>query len=241
MKFYVYAHYAIGEDVPFYIGKGSGKRAWSKDGRSFWWWNIVKKYGLEVRILLETDIESIAFEKEKQLITEYGRRDLNTGTLVNLTDGGEGASGLVYTDDIKKSIHNDKWKVGVLIGANKRKNDPIWRENKIKSCKELSLNKKWRDTVSEKNKKMSKDANWITKQKEGINNFYNNPDKLRKYREAVTKKRSRYFGKVQSPDGTIYDVYNVVSFCKEHDLVVVSFRRIKNIDGRSYKGWKYLK
>lgn len=42
--------------------------------------------------------EAQAFELEKELIAKYGRRDKKTGILCNLTDGGEGASGYLWTD-----------------------------------------------------------------------------------------------------------------------------------------------
>jgi hypothetical protein len=50
-----------------------------------------------VERVFETDDEQEAFAKEMQLIELYGRRDLNTGTLFNRTDGGEGPSGHVKT------------------------------------------------------------------------------------------------------------------------------------------------
>lgn len=84
-----------------------------------------KKYGLEVKILHENLTENEALDIEKRLITEYGRLDKDTGCLINLTDGGEGVSGLIYTLEMKKRIFNDDWKRAILRGAEKRK---LWRE-----------------------------------------------------------------------------------------------------------------
>jgi hypothetical protein len=48
--------------------------------------------------VFETAVEAEAFAKEIELIALYGRRNTSTGTLFNLTDGGEGASGAVKTE-----------------------------------------------------------------------------------------------------------------------------------------------
>jgi hypothetical protein len=77
----------------FYIGIGvSKKRAYSKHNRSKYWLNIVSKYPYEVQILKQDLSWGEACELEKLLISWYGRKDLKTGCLVNMTDGGEGCS-----------------------------------------------------------------------------------------------------------------------------------------------------
>lgn len=51
------------------------------------------------KIVLKTNDELEAFSYETTLIRQYGRLNLNTGPLVNLTDGGEGMSGFTnYAD-----------------------------------------------------------------------------------------------------------------------------------------------
>lgn len=102
-KFYVYAHYRADTDEIFYIGKGSGNRAYEKkksDGRSEWWHRIVNKYGYTVKLLHENLSEVEALKKERELIQQYGRKDISTGPLINLTDGGEG--GLNIGEDTRK-------------------------------------------------------------------------------------------------------------------------------------------
>lgn len=86
----VYRHIKPNGEV-FYIGIGvNKKRAYSKHGRNRYWHNVINKYGYEVQILTNGIDYDFAKEIEMLLIAHYGRRDLNRGTLVNLTDGAEG-------------------------------------------------------------------------------------------------------------------------------------------------------
>lgn len=86
----VYRHLKPNGEV-FYIGLGSNKkRAYTKHGRNRFWHNVVNKYGYEVQILTKDIDYEFAKELEMILISYYGRRDLNKGNLVNLTDGAEG-------------------------------------------------------------------------------------------------------------------------------------------------------
>jgi hypothetical protein len=100
MIFYVYEHYRIGEDIPFFVGKGHHRRAFTKRGRNVWWKRIVEKNGgFEVRFVQENLSEFEAFWLEVNQIAGWGRADLGEGPLVNLTDGGEGVSGWIPTKE----------------------------------------------------------------------------------------------------------------------------------------------
>jgi len=90
-RFYVYGHYKPNFDTPFYVGKGTGGRAFSRCDRSAWWNNIVKKHGFEVKFVCEHMSEEDSLWLEMKLIKAWGRLDLNEGPLINLTDGGDGA------------------------------------------------------------------------------------------------------------------------------------------------------
>ena len=102
-QFYVYVHrYASGpkEGEVFYVGKGSGKRAYTN--RRFCnphWMNIYNKYGFNAEIVAKFAKEKCSFSFEVALIKHYGRKNL-----CNMTDGGEGISG---SDCKKGSKHHN--------------------------------------------------------------------------------------------------------------------------------------
>jgi len=87
--FYVYT-YLREDGSPYYVGKGSGDRAYKK-------WNKkdIKPPKDQTRIIIVEDNldEQSAFDLEIKLIAQYGRKDLGTGILHNKTNGGEGSSG----------------------------------------------------------------------------------------------------------------------------------------------------
>jgi hypothetical protein len=97
-NFYTYA-YLREDGTPYYIGKGQGGRAFKKSGRR-------SPIPPRERILfLKTGLtEEEALKHEVYMIAVFGRKDLGTGILWNFTDGGEGVSGLRFTDEQKKKI-----------------------------------------------------------------------------------------------------------------------------------------
>ena len=95
--FYVYIHCRASDGRVFYVGKGSGQRAYVSQGRNRYWMNIVKKHGLTVSIIQEGMQEWWAHELECELIALYGRE-----TLCNLTDGGDGTSGRIVGENEKR-------------------------------------------------------------------------------------------------------------------------------------------
>ena len=100
--FYTYAHYTP-EGRLFYIGKGSSiRRAHYMKNRNNYWCKVVAKYGKPVvKILAEWLTEKEAFEHEIALIKEYREQGLE---LCNLTDGGEGSSGYILSQEHKNKI-----------------------------------------------------------------------------------------------------------------------------------------
>lgn len=90
----VYIHKRKDNGEVFYVGIGNTiKRAYDiKNRKNKRWFNIVNKYDFLVEIVYEELSWADACKKEIELIEKFGRLDLNKGTLVNLTDGGDGQS-----------------------------------------------------------------------------------------------------------------------------------------------------
>ena len=109
--FYVYMLSDPITGTPFYVGKGSGRRCLRH--RTSQKNNLLKgtlkklhDQNLEPIIakLHEMLDESKAFAIERDMIKKFGRRNLGTGSLCNLSDGGEGPSGLKHTDETKAKM-----------------------------------------------------------------------------------------------------------------------------------------
>ena len=87
----LYFHVNPVEQEIFYVGIGNEKIPYAKGRRTKFWYNIINKYDYQV-IVIESNLSwEEACEKEIYWIKRIGRRDLNEGTLVNHTDGGDGA------------------------------------------------------------------------------------------------------------------------------------------------------
>ena len=100
--YYTYAF--LREDkTPYYIGKGRKNRAYDKR-------RTIKPPQDKSRILfLKKNLtEAEAFKHEIYMIFVFGRKDLGTGILRNLSNGGEGASGAVRSAEAKKRYSESK-------------------------------------------------------------------------------------------------------------------------------------
>lgn len=125
--YYVYLHVKETTGEPFYVGKGNNFRAYTKN-RTNYWKSIYKKYGRDVILLEDNLTETEAFELEKYWITRIGRKDINTGPLINFTDGGDGCSGMKHSEETKERLrqlnlgkkHTDETKEKVSIAMKGR-------------------------------------------------------------------------------------------------------------------------
>ncbi len=108
---YVYIYYDPRKSPiePIYVGKGKGKRMSFHKNRAQ---NPILKRKLDkikdlgLEPIIEKFIDNISDEEalkiEIELITKYGRIDLKTGPLCNLTEGGDGTSGRIASEETKK-------------------------------------------------------------------------------------------------------------------------------------------
>lgn len=101
----VYRHRRLDINQIFYVGIGiQDKRAYSEFSRNPFWKNVVLKTKYKVEIIARPETWEDCCEIEQLLILEYGRADLGTGTLVNLTNGGEGVVGNVLSNEVKEKL-----------------------------------------------------------------------------------------------------------------------------------------
>jgi hypothetical protein len=104
---YLYIHRRLDTNDVFYVGIGiekKFKRAFTTHCRNKWWKNIVKKTGFVVDIIYKNISWEQACKYEINLISMYGRKDLNKGNLVNMTSGGEGALNAIRSEETRKKM-----------------------------------------------------------------------------------------------------------------------------------------
>lgn len=105
---YVYTHKRLDNNEIFYVGIGSDNqkfRAYDKNNRNKFWKNIVSKTDYLVEIVFDNLTRNEAADIERILIEKYGRRINSTGTLCNISSGGEyGAKGSKRTNETKDKI-----------------------------------------------------------------------------------------------------------------------------------------
>lgn len=126
---------------PYYIGIGTPRRPYIK--RRSCGYPPPK----ERIVILHENLEwEEACKIEKELIAFYGRKDIGTGILRNLTDGGDGVQGYRLTEETKKKLSE----------LNKGENSPKYgKKTSEETKKKLSEANKGRKLSEETKKKMS--------------------------------------------------------------------------------------
>lgn len=109
LRFYIYAYIREKDSkiakagTPYYIGKGSGRRAWTNDRKGKH--TSVHMPNKKYIVILENNLtELAAFELERRLIALWGRVDNNTGILRNRCDGGTGSCGVIRSEEFRKTV-----------------------------------------------------------------------------------------------------------------------------------------
>ena len=131
---YVYRHIRLDKNQPFYIGIGTSEyynRAYRNKNRSDLWKRISVKGGYEVEILLDNLTWGEACKKEKEFIALYGRKDLKTGCLANMTDGGDGAINAIISKEHREKVAEANRRR--IFTEEDRKNISIRHTGRIKS------------------------------------------------------------------------------------------------------------
>jgi hypothetical protein len=150
--YYVYS-YLREDNSPYYVGKGSGKRAYTKGPKE------VKppKDRSRVKIIKESLTEEESFDVEKLYILMFGRIDLGTGILRNKSDGGDGASGYIVLPEERKrrsermkGVKRPQWIYDKIAASNRgKKASPETREKISAAGKNRKCSEEHKRKVSE--------------------------------------------------------------------------------------------
>lgn len=210
--YYVYA-YLRGKDSergpkysPYYIGKGCGQRAFGKKraiaapaDKSF------------IVFINERLTETEAFALEKYAVSLYGRVDKGTGILWNMTDGGEGCSGLIMPEETRAKIAR------ALTG---RKRPPEVIEKMAKGRTGILHTEETKRKMSEsrRGKKRGPHSD-AAKQK-------------------ISEGKAKYEYEVTDPNGHIYLTRSLNMLCKEYGLHQSHMSAAAHGEASGYKGWQ---
>lgn len=240
----VYKHTTLDTNEVFYIGVGVNEnRAYSKKNRTKFWFNVVNKYGYKVDILHNDICYELALEKEKELIAFYGRRNINTGCLVNLTDGGLGSLGYKPSAEalakISSTSKGRKWSEDQKIRWRSKMTFVVTEETKQKIRKTLTGVKhtderKKNSSNSHKGKKLSEEA------KQKLRNYYkNNPQKWKgtklreEHRKNLSIAHTGKFGILSSNkkavikliDGNEFEYFSIAEAAKQNKVCPVTITK----------------
>lgn len=148
-RFYTYAY--LREDrTPYYIGKGTAKRLYVKGRKDI----RPPKDKSRIIFLKQNLTEEEAFKHEIYMISVFGRKDLRTGILHNRTNGGDGSSGVIVSEETKRKM-SEANKGKSLSQATKRKMSEAKKNQTEETRKKISQANKGRKYNEEQRKLMS--------------------------------------------------------------------------------------
>lgn len=143
--YYVYAYLRKSDGTPYYIGKGCGERCYKKH-------NVSVPNDKSKIVFLEKNLSEIgALALERRMIAWYGRKDAGNGILLNMTDGGDGTSGRVVSEETRKKMSKAKKNRKISITAKKRMSEAAKRRVRRPHTEET----KQKLSLKHKNKKLS--------------------------------------------------------------------------------------
>ncbi len=195
-KYYTYA-YLREDGTPYYIGKGSGNRLYSYN-------RSINRPKDKSRIIILKDgmSEEDSFRHEIYMIHVLGKK-INGGLLHNKTDGGEGVSGYVMSDETRK-----KQSIAAKNRVNLPHNKKYFTEDEKREAKRKRQREYQRKIRGERKEYMKE---WRA----------NNQDKIKKYKEENKEnlkdlwKRHREQNKEKRNEYSKWYYHNVVKPLKE--------------------------
>jgi hypothetical protein len=171
---YVYKHIRPDIEEVFYVGVGTDTEGKYERAYCLWissrnkhWREIVEEVGvgnIRVEIMYDNLTIEQALEKERDLVSFYGRKNLNTGPLVNLTRGGEKNAASIRTEGWINKIaasatgrqHSDDTKEKLRKIMLTRRDTPETKKKKAVTWKNRNHSEETKKKISEAKKGKSK-------------------------------------------------------------------------------------
>lgn len=235
--FYVYIYIDPRDNTPFYVGKGKGRRSLyhvriSKSKLQHRESNRLKvnkirkilSLGLEPIVeIIPMETEELALQKEIDLIEKYGRIDNSTGSLTNLTNGGEGQSGWIPDCTHRKRMSE----------STKGEKNGMYKKEHTEETKEKIRNK----ATGRKHKEDSKLK--MSENRSGEKNGFFGKSHSEETLERISENRKgKYTGADNksskkflfiSPESEEFVVFAAFEkFCKDNNLSIGKMKRFLN-------------
>ena len=256
-EFYTYA-YLREDGTPYYIGKGQGRRAYIKHKRGKSDFRPKKSNGsldIDRIIILKKNLtEEQSIKHEEYLIGVIGRKDLGTGILINLTDGGQrgGTPGYVCPEERKKQISKQFKGIPQDKEFIERRSESVRRHyNSDEGKKTIEyLNKKKEEYyASEKGKERLLDLSkrWsgennpgyggiFSGEKNGMYGKKHTEETKSQISEAGKGRRAKTY-EFYNPEGEKVIIHNMTQFCKDNNLPQSTMASVATGKRKHHIGW----
>jgi group I intron endonuclease len=232
-RFYVYAFLRNKDSehgkklTPYYIGKGTGKRAFEKYGRTV----PAPQDDSYVSFVQEGLTEDEAFSLEIYCIQEYGRIDLGTGILRNRTDGGEGGSGAVVSEETRRKLSETHRGERHYNWGKRGELSPSWGKPRSEETKR----KMSESRSGEKHHMWGKKHSEETRQK--MSESRTGKVFSEKAKRNMKLAQRKYLYEFIDPSGEVYVTDCLSDFAKQYGLSAGQLSQVVNGKAPRHKGW----
>jgi len=211
--YYTYAYLRKTDKTPYYIGKGQKRRMFAEHWRGNGSFTPKDKDRIIILKYFVDEIE--AYKHEMYMIAVLGRKDLGTGILINISDGGEGSSNVSQrTRELISKAHKGK----------------VYNEETRRKISESHMGKKMPDYLKKHYSEIYSG--------EGNPNYgkKHSPETLKKISAATRGKnlKTRWY---ITPNGDKIKIDNLREYCEKNNLNHICMINLHNGHCRSYKGY----
>lgn len=190
----VYLHFRLDTNEVFYVGIGNKRRSKDMLDRNYHWENIVKKHGYRIEIIHEFETRNEAVQKEIELIAYYGRRDIGTGSLCNMTDGGEGSIGRIISEKHKNKIREVH--TGRIPSPETRAKMSLSQKNKIvtkETREKISASTKGIKKLSDEHRAKIKEITGTIEFRLKVSEFHTGKKRSDESRKKMSEAKKKYY------------------------------------------------